>query len=193
MHGPELVGWLLVALCGGSGAYCLPLLRGGTPGQRRTAAGEALMGFGMAVMALPASAVEPPPPLAFAVFFGAAAVRELVLVRHGPAHHLHHALGCLAMVYMSLAMAAAPAGAGSHHHAGSGIPVLTGVLLAYFAGYVLLTGARLVPAASTGGTGRGVGTGGDGGTGGGLLRLPEVAVACRVAMGIGMFAMMLTV
>ncbi|WP_308314736.1 hypothetical protein [Streptomyces sp. CNQ085] len=62
MHGPEPVGWMLVALCGTVGVYCLRQARDGAPGRRREAAGEAVMGLGMAVMALPASAVEPPPP-----------------------------------------------------------------------------------------------------------------------------------
>lgn len=193
MHGPELIGWLLVALCGSAGAYCLSRMRGGAPDRRRAAAGEALMGFGMAAMALPASAVEPLPPPVFAVVFGAAAVRELVLARHAPAHHLHHAVGALAMVHMALAMA----GSGGHagHHAAGTPPVvagLTGVLLVYFAGYVLCAGVRLVPAPAAGtGGGHGGGHGGDG-AGGGLLRLPGVAVACRLSMGMGMFAMLLT-
>ncbi|GAA2422951.1 DUF5134 domain-containing protein [Streptomyces macrosporus] len=196
MHGPEPVGWLLVALCGGVGAYCLLRMRDGTPRQRRTAAGEAFMGFGMAVMALPASAVDPLPPQVFAVVFGAAAVRELALVRHAPAHHLHHAVGALAMVHMALAMTVG-GHPGGHHAAPAWTPVLTGVLLVYFAGYVLRAGVRLVPVGATG-PGPRDGGGGDGGRGAGdtvtgLLRLPEVAVACRLSMGLGMFAMLLAV
>jgi hypothetical protein len=188
---------MLVALCGGVGAYCLRRVRGGTPGQRRAAAGEALMGFGMAAMALPASAAEPLPPAVFAAVFGGAAVYELVLALLGPEHrphHLHHAVGALAMVHMALAMAAGPAGAHAHHTAASGAPApaeaLTGTLLAYFALYVLLTGARLVPVP---GPARPGGAGGpDAVAAGGPPRLPEVAAACRLSMGMGMFAMLLT-
>ncbi|NEE52018.1 DUF5134 domain-containing protein, partial [Streptomyces sp. SID8455] len=52
MHGGALAGWLLMALCAVSGAYCLLRTRTGTPQERRTARGEALMGFGMAAMAV---------------------------------------------------------------------------------------------------------------------------------------------
>ncbi|MGO4758162.1 DUF5134 domain-containing protein, partial [Streptomyces sp. 2MCAF27] len=47
MHGPPLVGWLLVALCAATGSYCLLRMRGEPPGRVRRAAGaEALMGWG---------------------------------------------------------------------------------------------------------------------------------------------------
>ncbi|PJE99744.1 DUF5134 domain-containing protein [Streptomyces carminius] len=198
MHGPETVGWPLAALCAAVGAYCLLRMRDGGPGQRRTAAGEALMGFGMAVMVLPVP-VAPLPPVVLAVFFGAVAGRELLLVRHAPAHHLHHAVGALAMVHMVLPLAAAPAGQhGEHGSHPAGTPVAGWVLLAYFAGYVLRTGARLLPGHGPDGCGPcgGVpgpcgGAVGIRGTGAALLRLPEVAAACRVAMGIGMFTMLL--
>jgi hypothetical protein len=78
-------------------------------------------------------------------------------------------------------MAAAPGG-----HGGSGSPLLTGTLLLYFAGYVLWAGVRLMPVAVSR-SGRVTG----GGTGWGDR--PEVARACRLSMGIGMFAMLLTV
>ncbi|MDG9701029.1 DUF5134 domain-containing protein [Streptomyces sp. DH37] len=202
MHGPEPVGWMLVALCGGVGAYCLRRVRGGTPGQRRAAAGEALMGFGMAAMALPASAAEPLPPAVLGAVlgavFGGAAVYELVLALLGPEHrphHLHHVVGALAMVHMALAMAAGPAGAHAHHTAASGAPAeaLTGALLAYFALYVLLAGARLVPVPGPAGA-AGVRRAGspDAVAAGGPPRLPELAAACRLSMGMGMFAMLLT-
>ncbi|MEE1940756.1 DUF5134 domain-containing protein [Streptomyces sp. TRM 70361] len=190
MHGPEPVGWPLAALCAAVGAYCLLRMRDGGPGQRRTAAGEALMGFGMAVMVLPAPA--PLPPAALAVFFGTVAGRELLLVRHAPAHHLHHAAGALAMVHMVLPLASAPAGQhGGHGPHPAWAPVAGWVLLAYFAGYVLRTGARLLPGHGPGGGGPYGGAAGTRGTGAALLRLPEVAAACRVAMGIGMFIMLL--
>ncbi|MBH0244905.1 DUF5134 domain-containing protein, partial [Streptomyces cavourensis] len=111
MHGGVLAGWLMVALCAVSGAYCLLRTRTGTPQERRTARSEALMGFGMAAMALPA-AVLTPPEWAWAVYgvvFGAAALRALRWARRG-GHHLHHLVGSLAMVYMAVAMAPGVAG-----------------------------------------------------------------------------------
>ncbi|MFJ8494310.1 DUF5134 domain-containing protein [Streptomyces sp. NPDC094038] len=178
MHGPASPGWLLVALCAATGAYCLLRMRSSVREQRRAAGGEALMGFGMAVMAVPATVFSPPGwawPL-YAAVFGAAALRALWSARSSP-HHLHHLVGAAAMVYMAVAMAAAP---GGHHHGGSGVPLVTGVLLLYFTGYVLLSGARLVPVAVTAGTA--------------ALRWgdrPELAQACRLSMGIGMVAMLL--
>jgi hypothetical protein len=151
------------------------------------------MGFGMAVMAAPASAVRSAPPAALVALFAAAAAWELWLVREHrsakreAAHHLHHAVGALAMVYMALAMAG---GSGGGHHssaaAAAGIPLLTGVLLAYFAVYVLRSGVRLLPA----GTG---GAGGPAGPPGCAVRdEPGFALACRLAMGTGMIAMLVT-
>ncbi|MFE7033806.1 DUF5134 domain-containing protein [Streptomyces sp. NPDC057621] len=178
MHGPGAgsAGWLLVALCTATGAYCLLRMRSRVEEQRRTAGGEALMGFGMAAMAVPA-AVPAPPRWAWVVYaavFGAAALRALWAARNS-AHHLHHLVGAFAMVYMAAMMAS-----GTH----AGIPVLTGVLLAYFTAYVLWTGTRLVPVAAGGPAGD--------------LRAPgwgdrlELARACRLSMGIGMLAMLLT-
>ncbi|MER7701164.1 MULTISPECIES: DUF5134 domain-containing protein [unclassified Streptomyces] len=199
MHGGALTGWLLTALCAVSGAYCLLHTRSGTPRERRTARSEAFMGFGMAVMAVPA-AVLPPPDWAWAVYavlFGAAALRAL-----GPAlrggHHLHHLVGSLAMVYMAVAMAPAVTGGGHAGHGAAaagagGIPLLTGALLVYYAFYVLGSAGRLLPATAVpagGGTrppGRGAGGFGDGRDG-----RPGLTTACRLTMGIGMFAMLLT-
>ncbi|MEU9339817.1 DUF5134 domain-containing protein [Streptomyces sp. NPDC048278] len=178
MHGPASPGWLLVALCAATGAYCLLRMRSSVREQRRAAGGEALMGFGMAAMAVPATVFTPPGwtwPL-YAAVFGTAALRALWSARSSP-HHRHHLVGAAAMVYMAVAMAAEP---GAHHHGGAGVPLVTGVLLVYFTGYVLLSGARLVPVAVTAGTAP--------------LRWgdrPELAQACRLSMGIGMVAMLL--
>lgn len=147
MHGPASPGWLLVALCAASGAYCLLRMRSPVEEQRRTAGAEALMGFGMAAMAVPAAAATPPrwAWFAYTAVFGAAALRALWSVRSSP-HHLHHLVGACAMVYMAAAMAASP---GHHGHGGgSGIPLVTGALLVYFVGYVLRSGARLLPVAA---------------------------------------------
>ncbi|MFJ4986696.1 DUF5134 domain-containing protein [Streptomyces sp. NPDC088732] len=191
MHGPPLVAWLLVALGAATAAYCLVRTRPGCPGttreereQRSAARAEALMGAGMAVMAVPVSALDQPPwaSAVLAVVFGVAAVRSLLLVRRN-AHHLHHAVGAIAMVYMTAAME----GAGGSAHAGHGAmgaPLLTGLLLLYFAVYVLAAGVRLVSIPVTPATG----------TAGAVAvrHAPELASACRVSMGIGMFAMLLT-
>ncbi|MFE9438678.1 DUF5134 domain-containing protein [Streptomyces sp. NPDC006602] len=179
MHGPASPAWLLVALCAATGAYCLLRMRSSVEEQRRAAGGEALMGFGMAAMAVPAAAFTPPSWAwpGYAVVFGAAALRALWAARAG-IHHLHHLVGASAMVYMAVVMSASP----GHHAApgGAGIPLLTGTLLLYFTGYVLLSGLRLVPVTAGGG---GAGRWGD---------RPELARACRLSMGIGMVAMLLT-
>ncbi|MEU3983589.1 DUF5134 domain-containing protein [Streptomyces sp. NPDC026672] len=189
MHGPASLGWLLVALCAATGAYCLLRMRSSVEEQRSAAGGEALMGFGMAAMAVPATVFAPPPwawPL-YAAVFGAAALRALWGAR-ASAHHRHHLVGAAAMVYMSVVMALSPA---AHHaHGGAGLPALTGVLLLYFAGYVLLSGARLVPAVVPGAPGvPGVPGGGPAVRWGDR---PELALTCRLSMAIGMVAMLLT-
>ena len=65
------------------------------------------------------------------------------------------------------------------HHGGAGVPLVTGLLLLYFTGYVLLSGVRLIPVTA------GVGAVG-------WADRPELARACRLSMGIGMVAMLLT-
>jgi hypothetical protein len=179
VHGPASPGWLLVALCAATGAYCLLRMRSTVVEQRRSAGGEALMGFGMAAMAVPAAVFSPPAwiwPL-YAAVFGAAALRALWAARTS-AHHLHHLVGAATMVYMAVVMAQSP-----DHHAGhgatSGVPLVTGVLLLYFTAYVLLSGVRLVPVAAGGGT---IGWG----------DRPELAKASRLAMGIATVAMLIT-
>ncbi|WP_460062006.1 DUF5134 domain-containing protein [Streptomyces sp. YKOK-I1] len=196
MHGPTSPGWLLVTLCAATGAYCLLRMRSRVEEQRRAAGGEALMGFGMAVMAVPPSVFTPPPWAwpAHAAVFGAATLRALWAARTHT-HHLHHLVGTSAMVYMAVAMALSPPGAHAHGAAASGVPLLTGVLLLYFAGYVLLSGARLLPlteAAVTGGTGGAGRVPVPSGGAVGWSDRPELARACRLSMGIGMLAMLLT-
>ncbi|MGV9251880.1 DUF5134 domain-containing protein [Streptomyces sp. NPDC003697] len=186
MHGPASPGWLLVALCAATGAYCLLRMRSTVEEQRRAAGGEALMGFGMAAMAMPPAVFSPPAwvwPWCAAVF-GAAGVHALWAARRSP-HHLHHLVGVSAMVYMAVVMAAAPAH--GHGHGGAEVPLFTGALLLYFAVYVLLSGVRLVPAATAA---EAAGAAGAGAAGWGDR--PELARACRLSMGIGMVAMLLT-
>ncbi|MFJ7627649.1 DUF5134 domain-containing protein [Streptomyces sp. NPDC097595] len=198
MHGPAMSGWLLMALCAVTGSYCLLRTRTGSTEERRAARAEALMGFGMASMAIPAAAVAPPAWgwAVYAVFFGVAALRALWFSRRS-GHHLHHLVGSSAMVYMAVVMARAGAGGhggghaahamGSHSMAGApgGIPLLTGLLLVYYAVYVLRSGARLVPMAAAA-------TAGGPSSPGGWGARPELALACRLTMGIAMFAMLLT-
>lgn len=194
MHGPALIGWLLVALCAATGTYCLLQMRGEPTGPgRRIARAEALMGWGMAAMAVPSAVLDPRPwgPPAFAAVFGVAAVRA---VGH---HHLHHAIGALAMVYMAFAMMTGSPGGHTRHASmaaggdmasdrlAGGIPVLTGALLAYFAVYAVRSGLRLLP--MTDGAVVAVGA-----PSSGWSRRPELRHACRLTMAIGMFAMLLT-
>lgn len=194
VHGPTSPGWLMVALCAVTGACCLLRMHGTGAEQRHLAGAEALMGFGMAAMAVPAAVVTPPDWawILQAAVFGAAALHALCAVRaarHGLSHHhLHHLIGDLTMVYMAVLMAGS--GSPAHHgHGGVGVPALTGALLLYFTGYTLLSGARLlsVPGvaavASAGGGGTGAVARGD---------RPELARACRVSMGIATVAMLVT-
>jgi peptidoglycan/LPS O-acetylase OafA/YrhL len=183
VHGPAMSGWLLVALCGMTGAYCLVRMRSCSGEARRTAGGEALMGFGMAAMAVPAAVLAPPAWgwAVFAAVFAAAALRALWPARRS-GHHLHHLVGSLAMVYMAVAMATSPGG-GHAGHAAAGVPLLTGGLLVYYTVYVLRSGVRLAsPVASPAG-GAAAALGRD--------TRSELAPACRLSMGIGMLAMLL--
>ncbi|GAA2978115.1 MULTISPECIES: DUF5134 domain-containing protein [Streptomyces] len=192
MHGPALSGWLLMVLCSVAGGYCLLRTRSGTAGERGNARAEAVMAFGMAAMALPAAVLTPPrwAWTVYAVVFGAAALRALTGARSG-GHHVHHLVGSLAMVYMAVAMAPGSAGAAHEGHtahaAAGGVPLLTGVLLAYYALYVLRSAGGLIPVtAAPAGAPVAVGTRVAWGA------RPELALACRLTMGIAMFAMLLT-
>ncbi|WP_405911700.1 DUF5134 domain-containing protein [Streptomyces sp. NBC_00963] len=205
MHGSSMSGWLLMALSAATGAYCLLRMRSTSQQARTAAGGEAVMGFGMAAMALPAAMGTLPGWgwTVLAAVFAAGGLRALWQLRSS-AHHLHHLVGSLAMVYMALTMTAGMAPGGAHggamddgamsggsmehaSHPAGGIPLLTGALLAYYAVYVLRTGATLVPAVS-------VATGGGGPAGAiGWGARPELALACRLAMGMAMFAMLLTI
>lgn len=191
MHGPPLVGWLLLTLGVASGAYCAARARAAPPGLRRAACSEASLGWGMAVMALPA--VSDPGsgwwPSLTAVVGGAAAVPALLPRRCAGRYRgrLHHTVEALAMVYMSAVMAVRGPEAGHGHpghDAGAAGPAeaLTAVLLAYFTAYAVRAGVRLAPVAA----------GGPGTVTTALSRRPEVAAACRLAMSTGMCVMLLT-
>ncbi|MGA5820938.1 DUF5134 domain-containing protein [Kitasatospora sp. NPDC094028] len=186
MHEPTLVNWLLALLTAAAGVSCLARLRhparatapscaAAGPLARESDAADALMGLGMAAMAVTGAAV---PAAVWAGLFGVPAAAFLLAAVHAPAgraHRLHHAVGALAMTYTALAMTA-PSAAHHHHAAALGTPLLTGALLLYFGGYTLWAGSRLLRTPA--------GTLALGTTG-----LPQ---ACRLTMGIGMFAMLLT-
>ncbi|MGW8359103.1 DUF5134 domain-containing protein [Streptomyces wedmorensis] len=197
MWEPALSGWLLCALCAVTGLSCLLRMRASAGEERRGAGAEAVMGFGMAVMALPAAVLTQPgwSWAVYAAVFGGATLHALPALRRG-GHHLHHLIGSLAMLYMAVAMGAPGAHAG--HPAAvagpaGGIPVLTGALLLYYVGYVLHAGTRLVPVAAT--AGRPATAGGPAAAGGpstGWAARPELALACRLAMALAMLAMLVT-
>ncbi|MER6444878.1 DUF5134 domain-containing protein [Streptomyces venezuelae] len=182
MHGSatspttSLSSWLLVLLCTVSGAYCLRRARGSDAG----AAGEAVMGFGMALMAVPLGGRGDGwrTPVLGVVFCGAA-LHALWLLRGGP-HHAHHLVGSLTMAYLTL-MAGPGSEHGQAHAQAAGPPLLTGALLLYYAGYVMLGGTRLITAGDAVSARPAPGRGGP----------AELVRACRLAMGIGMLAMLL--
>lgn len=205
MHGAPVLGWLLAALTGAAGLYCLARLctsapragcTGGTGGggaDRESDAAEALMGLGMAAMALPPAHHGGLPPAAWAAVFAAVAAwfAAASLRRSGDrAHRLHHMVGAAAMLCMVLAVAA-PGGPGGHaEHAGmtmasssSSLPApLTGALLLYFGAHALRTaGGLLRPEGAVAGA-----------AGLPLLQTPGMPRACRLVMGVGMVAMLLT-
>ncbi|WP_449480830.1 DUF5134 domain-containing protein [Streptomyces avidinii] len=192
--------WLLVLLCAVSGAYCLR--RSGRSGGGPAAAGDAVMGFGMAVMAVPLGAGGGwQTPLLGAVFC-AAALHAAWLLRGG-LHHAHHLIGSLTMVYMALAAGSgAGHGQGHGHGQGAGPPLLTGLLLLYYAGYVVLGGARLATlggagaAAPVAGAAAPVARAAARAAGSTAHAAPaagpaEVLRACRLTMAMGMLAMLL--
>ncbi|MDI5965370.1 DUF5134 domain-containing protein [Streptomyces sp. SL13] len=198
MGGPPLVGWLVVVIGAVTGVSCLLRTRAAAgaalgAAERRVSRAEGVKGLGMALMALPAPALAQHPwgGWLFGAFFGAMALWTLSLSRrgdHAPAHHVHLGVGAASMVYMSVVMATAPAAHGAMPGmAGTtgtaGLPVVNGLLLAYFGLYALWAGLRMLPAGAAATAG---------GATGGLLAAPELAAACRVSLGIGMFAMLLT-
>ncbi|MER5641995.1 DUF5134 domain-containing protein [Kitasatospora sp. NPDC002227] len=184
MHGPAVVTWLLAALTAASGLYCLTRLRPAATAcgpaatgwwrGREADAAEAVMGLGMAAMALfPGTAWGWPYGLLGLALLLATAAPGAPAAR---AHRLHHAIGALAMTYMALAM---PPGT-AHHHTAPGLPLLTGSLLLYFGVYALWAATRLLTPAGPVTVALAAGP----------AAVP-LARACRLAMGIGMFAMLL--
>ncbi|MGW6689086.1 DUF5134 domain-containing protein [Streptomyces sp. NPDC054961] len=171
--------WLLVLLCAVSGAYCL--WRSGRSDGGPAAAGDAVMGFGMALMAVPlGTGGDWQAPLLGAVFCGAALHAAWLL--RGGLHHAHHLIGSLTMVYMALAAGTGAAPGQGHAHAqGAGLPLVTGMLLVYYVGYVVLGGARLVTVGGARAAAHPAPAAGP----------AEVIKACRLTMAMGMLAMLL--
>ncbi|MEU5839407.1 DUF5134 domain-containing protein [Streptomyces diacarni] len=210
--------------------------RGADHRQRADAGGEAAMGFGMAVMAVPllwsaAPTVSALLAWGFTAVFGALLAHGAWLATSGrrggrarrrksrrreggadrggawfahggPRRHVHHLVGGAAMLYMSLAMALGTAGASGTAHAGShsahsapgGVPVVTGLLLGYFAVYTLWTAARLMPVAAdrmAAGVAGGSTSAAVGAPAAPLMRQAGIAAGCRLAMATGMFAMLI--
>ncbi|MFR9725621.1 DUF5134 domain-containing protein [Streptomyces sp. MS19] len=178
MHGPVLVGWLLVALCGGTGAYCLLRLRGTAGAARRSAGVEGAMGVVMAVMALPGLPASAAVALALGAVSGGVALWAGVPGPSAPPHRAHHVAEGAAMAYMAVAMAAGGGHGGAHGP--SGVPALTGGLLLYFGLHALRCGPLLVPVRAGGG-GHGP-----------AVAEPELSAACRGALAAGMFVMLLS-
>jgi hypothetical protein len=196
------VAWLLVAFCGLSAFYCLlrtvsarhPLPRA----ERHRAGGEAAMGGGMALMAVPAASWAPPgwACAVLAALFAAAAVRAAALTRRHTPHHAHHAIGAAAMAYAAAPMAAggptAMRGMAGMTTPSAGVPLLTAALAAYFAVYAVAGGVRLMTAPGPGAA-SGPYAAPEAAPGPpGWLALPELATACRVGMALAMLAMLLT-
>jgi hypothetical protein len=206
MAGAGVIAWLLTLLCGGAGAYCaarLCLRPAAPPAHRAADATEAVMGLGMAVTA---AGLTTPTGVAVAVY-GSAALASLVLAALATghrAHHAYHLVGHGAMVYMTVAMAAAPQGptwaagvakagtagtAGSAEMAGMGgmadlagapvrgIPLVTGALLLGCVAVSVTAGLRLIAPAGAGG-------------GRPLWRAPALPDACRAVMGLSMALML---
>lgn len=191
MRASAEVGWLAFGVMAVVGLLCLArFVRGsGVPrGERELDASEAVKGLGMAAMALPHGIGRSVPEVVWVAVFGVAALWSLsgaVRSVDHRGHHLYHGVGHAAMVYMAVAMAA-PMAAMAHMSPPPGLPWLTMALLLFFAGYALVAGVRLTVAPA-----------GGGGVlvrpaGAGLLCGPELPQACRIALGLGMVSMLLT-
>ncbi|SOD62989.1 protein of unknown function [Streptomyces zhaozhouensis] len=186
MNGPELVCWLLVAVPGGTGAWCLARLRRAAPAGRQGRALEAAMGLSMALMAAGMAGGPAAPGWVLVVVSAATVAGALPPLGLRARHRAHHAVEGAGMLYMALAMAGGGHGAHAAHGAGAGVPALTGALLLYCALQVLRTAPGLVPAG--GGAEPAVRAGGDGGGDG---EEDETAAACRLVLTVGMAAMLL--
>jgi hypothetical protein len=219
MHEPAAVGWLLVALCGAIGTYCVARLCSRAPreaAERHADAAEGLMAAGMVVMAVPGGLGMRVPVAIWAGVFGAALLWALVagavaaleaspgrvrLPRAGcgrrphRAHHLYHVVGMAAMVYMAVAAARALDGT----HGTDGMAGMAGMagMPAQAAGVPAVTGALLL---FFGGyavwqgcrlVSAGAAVRDPGGPPGALFGGGRGPEVCRMAMGLSMLSMLL--
>ncbi|MFI9274082.1 DUF5134 domain-containing protein [Kitasatospora sp. NPDC052896] len=196
MRQPELVTWLFVPLMTATGLLCLVRWRLASQlagEERRLEASSALKGLGMAVMALPVgTGVALPEGLWVAVLVPAGLWSAAAAVRSAGhrRHHLEHAVGHLAMVYMAVSMAGRMANAAGAMPAMPGMaPVvgaawLTGALLVFFGVCVVVSCTRLFDfAVAPSGARRYRGVG--------VLWSPQWPEACHLVLGVGMFTMLL--
>ena len=208
-------GWLLAAVTTATGVVCLARSRTGRErAARRTARAEAVMGFGMALMAAPGLLVRTPPwgSVLLGAVFVALAARSLLFAR-GEAHRVHHAVEAVGMAYMAVATASAVAGTPAAHpghltgtagaagpdHGGTvggmGVPAVDWALAGYFLVHVLWSGLRLAPVAPTGGLPAAAGGCGTVAGSGRPVGVPgqarEIGDACRIALAMGMLVMVL--
>ena len=132
------------------GSYCLLRLRSRIADQRSTAGGEALMGFGMAAMAVPAAVLTPPRWvwLVYALVFGAAALRAL-RPAGARAHHLHHLAGHTRDGLYGRGDGRGPGGMHGMHTAG-GTPLVTGRAAGLLRGICAVDGCAAAAGAARG-------------------------------------------
>lgn len=196
MHGPPFLGWLMVAICTLTATVCLArAAHARQAGQTWEASAlEALMGLGMAAMAVPGG---PLPLWALLTVFALSALWSARLLLRRDRHQIHHLTEAGAMIYMTLAMAQLSSAAGGHAGHGSqigGVPLVTGVLTLYFTLYALRTAGRLAPVlagpAQTGVTALPAASGSW--RSAPVVNGPEVGTACRVTLAMGMAAMLVT-
>lgn len=230
MAGAEWVRWLFAAVFAALTVFYLARLCtphrdasawGGTA-HRGVDASRGVMSLGMVAMLVPW--VDPLPRLYWQVVFGVAAGHIAArLIRRrarslpvpspdaGGHHELHLAIGGLAMVYMlavtpaehsmagGMEMAAMSSrGAGS---AGTALPALTWVFIAYFLVFVVRLGARLAIPSTTGATNTGatntettntLAIAALGGGTRGVVVSPHLLGSSELMMAIGMSYMLLT-
>ncbi|WP_062216128.1 DUF5134 domain-containing protein [Streptomyces sp. NBRC 109706] len=182
MHGPVLVNWLLVVVCGGTGGYCLARLRRCRPAERQDRGLEAAMGFGMALMAWAMAggvAGAAPPSWLLVALTAASTLGAALPLGAGARHRAHHLVEGAAMLAMALAMAGG-------HHPGHGPPGWAGPALLYFGLHALRAAPRLLPAPAPAPAETRAET-----ETGAAHRPDEVGAACRLALSLGMFTMVL--
>lgn len=206
MHLPPFVGWLLAATCALVTVVCVcraVASSGLSTAERRASAPMAVMGVGMAAMALPG---HPVPGWMLLATFALAALWSARLAWAGVPHQFHHLAEAGAMIYMTLAMA--PPGTGTGGHAGHGAgghgaatvpggwPLLTGALALYFTLYALRAATLLAPPlAVPGAVGAAPATASTAPSAPQAERLvdqAETGVACRLTFAVAMAAMLVT-